>query len=32
MHYMVLLFFYTHNFVIEEDLHYIEELDKSSHK
>ena len=26
MHYMVLLFFYTHNFGIEEVLHYIKEL------
>src|SRR6202011_2840924 len=32
MHYMVPLFFYTHNFVIEEVLHYIEELYKFSHK
>ena len=32
MHYMVPLFFYTHNFVIEEVLHYIEELYKYSHK
>ena len=32
MHYMVPLFFYTHNFVIEEVLHYIKELYKFSHK
>ena len=32
MHYMVTLFFYTHNFVIEEVLHYIKELYKFSHK
>jgi len=32
MHYMVPLLFYTHNFVIEEVLHYIKELYKSSHK
>jgi hypothetical protein len=32
MHYMVPLFFYTHNFEIEEVLHYIKELYKFSHK
>ena len=32
MHYMVPLFFCTHNFVIEEVLYYIEELYKFSHK
>ena len=32
MHYMVPLFFYTYNFVIEEVLHYIKELYKFSHK
>src|ERR1700738_4997239 len=32
MHYMVPLFFYTYNFVIEEVLHYIEELYKFYHK
>ena len=32
MYSMVPLFFYTHNFVIEEVLHYIEELYKFSHK
>ena len=29
---MVPLFFYTHNFVIEEVLHYTKELYKISHK
>jgi hypothetical protein len=32
MHYMVPLFFYTHNFVIEEVLHYIKELYKFYNK
>ena len=31
MLYMVPFFFYTHNFVIEEVLHYIKELCKFSH-
>ena len=29
---MVPLFFYTHDFVIEEILHYIKELCKFSHE
>jgi hypothetical protein len=32
MHYMVPFIFYTHNFVIEEVLHYIKELYNFYHK